>query len=124
MTKLESFGGRVRELTSLMGLSQAEIARRVGMQASHLNVFMKGRGDLHSLRLMEILKELGIDLEDQLDLAIRRQRARKSGQHLHDGEDLLTSLQQISRAERESLRRIISRLRKEKRGTFRRGGLS
>lgn len=121
MTKLERFSGQVRELADLLGLSQAEVARRVGMQASHLNVFLKGRGDLHSLRLMEILKELGIDLEEQLETAARRLRAKRAGRPLQDDEDLLASLQQISRPERESLRLIISRLRQDKRRSARRG---
>lgn len=46
-----------------LGISQAELARRVGMQPSHLNRFLKGHGDIRALRLIEILNELGFDLE-------------------------------------------------------------
>lgn len=46
-----------------LGISQAELARRVGMQPSHLNRFLKGHGDIRALRFIEILNELGFDLE-------------------------------------------------------------
>ncbi len=43
-------------------MSQAELARRVGMQPSHLNHFLRGRGDVRVSRLLKILEALDVDL--------------------------------------------------------------
>ena len=59
---------KIKQLAVLAGVSQAELARRVGMLPNHLNVFLQGKGDIHSARMVELLSELGIDVEEMLDL--------------------------------------------------------
>jgi transcriptional regulator with XRE-family HTH domain len=56
----------LRRLIQRSGLSQAEVARRIGMQPTHLNAFLKGRGDCHSRRVFDLLDELGLSVEEML----------------------------------------------------------
>lgn len=61
---------KIYQLLVLRGLSQAELARRIGMQPSHLNRFLKGHGDMGSARLIQLFEELGVDLDQVLSQAI------------------------------------------------------
>jgi transcriptional regulator with XRE-family HTH domain len=98
-------------LCKLYGLTQVELSKRLGMQPSHLNIFLRGRSDIHSQRLLELLNELGISVEDQIDAAL----ARLNGQAPKDPEqDLALYLRRMTRAERESLGMIITRLGRER----------
>lgn len=116
-TSFKRFASKLGQLCKLYGLTQVELAKRLGMQPSHLNIFLRGRSDIHSQRLIEFLEELGISVEEQVDKAL----AKMKQEPLMPEEDLNLSLRRMSRAERESLILIITRLSRE-RGRQRRTG--
>lgn len=118
---LKRFSEKVKKLTELSQLSQAEMARRIGMQPTHINLFFQGRGDLHGQRLIAVLRELGIDLEKQVNDAIDEiQNSKKETAVRSEFDDLIEDLRSLPRAERESVSLIIGRLGNEKK-KYRRG---
>lgn len=84
-----------------LGVTQAELARRVGMQPSHLNRFLRGHGDIRSYRLMEILAEIGFDLEQMMAMA-----------PLSRGADLAVPAT-LSRFERRTIETLVARFHEE-----------
>lgn len=66
MSNRKSLGERLALLAKTQGKSQAEIADRINMAPSQLNRFFKGHCDIHANNAIEILKELGLDIEDLL----------------------------------------------------------
>lgn len=62
MTKT-TFAQKLLLLIRSRGISQVDLAERIGAAPSHLNHYLKGHGDIRSSMLLEILSELGIDLE-------------------------------------------------------------
>ena len=102
--------GKLTQLCKHYGLTQVELAKRLGMQPSHLNIYLRGRSDIHSQRLIQLLEEIGISVEDQVDRALERfvQPAEK------EEDRLAVAFRRMSRAERESLSLIISRLGRER----------
>ena len=74
----DALANKLYQLFGLAGISQAELARRIGMQPSHLNRFLKGHGDMGSSRLLSLLSELGVDLENVLDKAIALKKTESS----------------------------------------------
>lgn len=104
------FALKLNQLCKVYGLTQVELAKRLGMQPSHLNIFLRGRSDIHSQRLVELLSEMGISIEEQVDRALAK---LVEGARAEDDE-LAVAFRRMSRAERESLSLIISRLGRER----------
>lgn len=94
---------KIYALFTARGMSQAELARRIGMQPSHLNRFLKGHGDMGSARLVSLLSELGVDLERVVDEALRQQKTA-------DGREASAALTSL---ESQALTNWIKRLREE-----------
>lgn len=55
-----------------LGLSQTEIADRVGVPPSQINRYMNGHSDVYSAVLVKILHELGLNLESMVDKRINQ----------------------------------------------------
>lgn len=94
---------KIYQLFTERGLSQAELARRIGMQPSHLNRFLKGHGDMGSARLISLLGELGVDLERVLNDAIAQAK----------GEAGAAPTEVLSGLEERALENWVRRLREE-----------
>lgn len=80
MRKKTTLSQKLALIASLRGTSQARLAKKVGVQASHLNHFLRGHGDVRSALLVEILSELGIDVEQ----AVNEELARLNGLELKE----------------------------------------
>lgn len=107
---------KIRELTALNGLSQAELARRAGLQPSQLNVYLQGRGDLHSRKLVRILLELGLDIETLLEQRISQRRsAERKLVASSDLTEILEHLRDMPRAESEAISLVVQRMAQESR---------
>lgn len=74
MTKRLPIEQKIVFLAKLRGLTQVELARRLDMQASHLNHYLKGHGDVRSSSFLKILGELGIDMSTVIDQEIAKRR--------------------------------------------------
>lgn len=70
----------LREFMKEAGVTQRDLAAAIGVKSSQLNLFFTGKSDMHSRKLVLLLKSLGIDLErilaDQLQ-EIRNQSAQR-----------------------------------------------
>lgn len=112
---------QIRATLAESGLTQAELARRVGMQPTHLNAFLKGRNDILAQRLTEILLELGLDLSDSLK---KHRRARLPKNRRDDPRTLVAKLARMSPSDVESISVLINRLGDEERVKSRRRRVS
>lgn len=59
-----ALGRRIRELREERGIAQAELARRVGSSASHLNKLEAGQKAATVTTLAAVAKALGVELAD------------------------------------------------------------
>lgn len=118
LTRLRRFAAKIKQLTQLSNVTQVELSKRLGIQPSHLNIFFQGRGDIHGQRLIELLLELGVDVESQIDEALARfddkEGNNSSALTLSGTSSLATQFNRMSRAERESISLIIRRLDQER----------
>ena len=94
MNKKAKYPQKVALLAVLRGISQVELAKRLGMQPSHLNHFLKGRGDVRSAQLLRILRELGIDVEE----ALNREVAALSGMKLEGKDSVGEAFESVAKA--------------------------
>jgi transcriptional regulator with XRE-family HTH domain len=60
----KSINEKLLILSKMKGQSQSDIAKDVGMQPSHINRYFNGANDITSSHFVDILKALGIDLEE------------------------------------------------------------
>lgn len=61
--KKKQIGEKLSMLSKTVGLSQTALAEKIGVPSSQINRFFKGHSDIYSSNLIEILKELGFDIE-------------------------------------------------------------
>lgn len=112
--ELKVFAFKVRELIERRGLTQAEVARRLGMQASHLNLFLKGKSDLVSQRLLQLLKELDVDVEQLVDQALEKSTASDPAKletaEALETENLQNQLLRLPRVDRDSVLNILKKM--------------
>src|SRR4051812_43889040 len=62
-------------LAQVSGMSQASLARKLGLKPSNLNHYLKGHGDIRAETFVRLLKELNVDIEEILN----RQLAKSAG---------------------------------------------
>ncbi len=61
-TKTNHIGIKLSMLAKTCGVSQTELADKLGFSPSQVNRFFNGHSDIYSSNLLEILKELGFDI--------------------------------------------------------------
>jgi transcriptional regulator with XRE-family HTH domain len=61
--EVEPIAKRINRLREEKGLSQAKLAKAIGIEPSHLSRMLKGERPLQAIQLEKIAKELGVDLE-------------------------------------------------------------
>jgi hypothetical protein len=90
-------GELIGKIRSVSGLSQAELARRTGIQSSVLSAYQHGRRQPSGAALARIARAAGLELtvaplSDQITL-------ERSGRVLHDVLDLVDSMPSRRRGE-------------------------
>ncbi len=65
---LDLLGEKIVELRNQKGISQRELAYRIGMETSNLSVIENGKSNPQILTLVKIASSLNVDLKDILDL--------------------------------------------------------
>lgn len=75
MRKKLSLPQKIATLAKQSDVSQAAIAEQVGVPASHVNHFFRGKGSVRSELFVEILKAINIDIES----IVNKEVARLSG---------------------------------------------
>jgi len=64
--KKKHLGDKLSLLSKSLGLSQTELADRVGIPSSQVNRYFRGHSEVYSSVLIDILKELGFDIEEMI----------------------------------------------------------
>jgi transcriptional regulator with XRE-family HTH domain len=59
-------GETISILLRTQGLSQSSLAKKLGMQPSNLNLYLRGHKDIRAELFLELLKVLGVDIREQL----------------------------------------------------------
>jgi transcriptional regulator with XRE-family HTH domain len=72
MSVKKSLGEKLSVLAKSSDRKQSEISESLGMPASQLNRFFRGRSDVNSSNLAAILRELGIDLDRIISERVRK----------------------------------------------------
>ena len=100
MTNPPVLAQKIARLAKLRGTSQARLARALEMQPSHLNHFLRGHGDIRSASLVNILTELGIDLDSILEKELAKVQGAELVEQMGSGEvleSLVSSMQDEDR---------------------------
>lgn len=63
MKRTLTLNEKIASLAKNSGVSQAALAEKIGVPASHINHYFRGKGDIRSELFVEILKELNINIE-------------------------------------------------------------
>lgn len=77
-TDLQRFGSRVRAVRERLGLSQENLADRVGMHRTYLGGVERGERNIGLLNLLRIARALGVTPGSLLEEAGRRERVGRS----------------------------------------------
>ena len=64
---METIGKRIAELASRMKVKQTRIAQDCEISRISVNRFFRGRSEIRATDLVNVLKVLGIDLEQEID---------------------------------------------------------
>lgn len=108
---------KLNALIKLDGLSQAELARRVGIQPSHLNRFLKGHGDIRSFLFASLLEELGINIAQIIEREfLQRSSARSTTKSERDSNHIGDLLRGLPSAERRAVAFLVETMANENRG--------
>lgn len=90
-------------VANLRGLSQARLAKDIGVQASHLNHYLKGHGDVRASLLLKILAELGIDVEQLVNQELARLNGLELREKVSPGEAMATMVKSLGDEDRRAL---------------------
>lgn len=98
---------QIREMLEQAGLTQKEVAQRLGITPSQLNRYFQSKTDMSGTRLVLLLQCLGIDLEGILADNLR---SSQMGVKLPDTAALLVRLENMKPYNRKPLLRLIKAL--------------
>jgi len=66
MSQKRFFGAKLSLLANTVGVSQTELADRVGVTPATINRYFNGKRDLHASAFIAVLKELGFDIDQMV----------------------------------------------------------
>lgn len=105
-----NLANKIGILAGLIGMTQAELARRLSLQPSNLNHYLKGHGDVRAELFVRILRELGVDVEDLLN----REIATRTGMKLEDrgglGETVEIVADSLSPGDRKTMLSYLAKM--------------
>jgi len=64
--KKKHLGEKLSLLAKSLGVSQTELAERVGIPSSQVNRYFRGHSEVYSTVLVDVLRELGFDIEEMI----------------------------------------------------------
>ncbi len=68
----KNVGEKLSVLAKSVGLSQTALAEKLDIPSSQVNRFFRGHSDVYSSVLMDILKELGLDVDKMISTKIKK----------------------------------------------------
>lgn len=103
MRKKLSLAEKIAVLAKHTGVSQAAVAEEVGVPASHINHYFRGKGDVRSELFIEILKSLNIDIEAIVNKEIARLNDIEIEERQGPGETFERLIKSFDKTEREAI---------------------
>ncbi len=102
----EDFVNDLREVMTLLGLSQKEVAEALGVRSNHINLFFRAKSDIHSAKLLMILDLLGIDVRK----LVKKRIGQLSGKKSSEVNVLALRMRHLNPSSRNSLLRLVDQL--------------
>ncbi len=103
MKKNISLAEKIALIAKHSGKSQVSIANKVEIPASHINHFLKGKGDIRSDLFIRILKELNIDIEEVITSKLSQIVNSSESENIQTAGDALEKLlKMMEKPERKS----------------------
>lgn len=109
MRKKTSLSQKLALVANLRDLSQADLAKKIGVQPSHLNHYLKGHGDIRSEMLLKILAEVGIHVEDLVNREIARLNSLELKDRVTPGQAMESLLKSMADEDRRALIGYVSK---------------
>ena len=103
----EDFVADLREVMTLLGVSQKEIASALGVRSNHINLYFKSKSDIHSAKLLMILSYLGIDIHQLVKKRISQLSGNKKSADLNI---LALRMRHLKPGSQQSLARLVEQL--------------
>jgi transcriptional regulator with XRE-family HTH domain len=103
MKKKISLAEKVALLAKLSGISQASLAEDIGVPASHVNHYFRGKGDVRSELFVEILKNLHIDIEAIINKSIAKSNDIDIEDRVSAGDAFERLVKSFDKTEREAI---------------------
>ena len=100
-TTKELLGARIKELRKSRGLSQEELAEKIGVEPQHMSRLEIGKSYPSLDRLEKIAIALDVPLKDFFEFM-----------HLEDADDRLESIQEMTKGLGEEQQRFVYRMLK------------
>ncbi|MBS1972659.1 MAG: helix-turn-helix transcriptional regulator [Bdellovibrionales bacterium] len=107
MRKKLSLAEKIALLAKHSGVSQSAIADQVGVPASHVNHFFRGKGDVRSELFIEILKTLNIDIEALINKEVARMNDLDLEEKQNAGEVFERLVKSFDKTDREAIVQYI-----------------
>lgn len=92
---LDQVGARLAVLSKTAGLTQEEIARRCQISRITINRFFKGRTEIRSGDLVQLLQLFGVDILKILDEKVNRQMHGKSLESSQEAQSVVNALEEL-----------------------------
>lgn len=104
---MQTLDRRLSQLVFAARLTQTEVAKKAGINRSHLNRVLSGRSDLSAEKLIDLLGVLGVDLGEIIDQRIDElsQRSRPSADL---GEALYQLIESMDPVARKAVYRTVT----------------
>lgn len=110
MAKKSTFAQKILLLSILKGKTQAELAKGIGMLPNNLNHYLRGHREIQSRHFVNILRELGLDIEESLNREIAAMSEMKLQEKVRLGDAMESVVKALRPTERKTLLRHMARM--------------
>lgn len=97
---------KIRLLCHSLGITQRDLAASLELKPSQMNLYMQGKVEMKSDRLLKVLNILGLDIETLLDQRIAE--LSQANSRPAPEQRVLAKIGRLDEYKRESLLKIIS----------------
>lgn len=104
-SKRDKVMSQIRVLTQALGVRQKDLAASLNLKPSQMNVYMQGKVEMKTDRLLCVLELMGVDVEKILEEKIIE--ASKTSLQASNKENVLAKIGRLDADNRESIFKIV-----------------
>ncbi|KYG61530.1 hypothetical protein AZI86_17640 [Bdellovibrio bacteriovorus] len=104
-SKRDKVMSQIRTLSQTLGVRQKDLAASLNLKPSQMNVYMQGKVEMKTDRLLCVLELMGIDVEKLLEQKIIE--ASKASFESSNKENVLAKIGRLDADNRESIFKIV-----------------